>query len=52
MDMKNQYFAYFETFAKVEAILTSMNKIVIVGGIQKGERYVYMLTEKPNSFKI
>ena len=36
LDMKNQYFAYFETFAKVEAILTNRNNIVIIGGIAKG----------------
>lgn len=36
MDMKNQYFAYFETFAKVEAVLTNRNNIVLVGGVQRG----------------
>lgn len=50
--MKNQYFAFFETYAKVEAILTNRNNIVIIGGISRGERLIYVLSEKDNSFKI
>ncbi len=50
--MKNQYFAYFETYAKVEAVMTNRNNIIVVGGIARGERLVYVLTEKDNSFKI
>lgn len=52
MDTKNQYIAYFETFANVDNIMTNRANTVIVGGLQKGERMIYALTEKDNSFKI
>lgn len=52
MDMKNQYFAYYETFAKVESIIANRNNIIIIGGVNKGERLAYALTERDNSFKI
>ena len=35
MDTKNQYIAYFETYAKVEKILVNRSNIIIVGGIPK-----------------
>lgn len=59
MDTKNQYIAYFQTYAKIESILTNRNNIIIVGrvifyveGVSYNERVVYILTEKDNSFKI
>ncbi len=36
MDLKNQYFAYFETFAKIEAIHTNRNDVIVIGGMNQG----------------
>lgn len=43
MDTKNNYFAYFDTFAKVQGIMVNRNDVVIVGGINAGERLTYVL---------
>ena len=52
LDTKNQYIAYFDTYAKIDNILTNRNNVVIIGELGKGERLVSILTEKDNSFKI
>lgn len=36
MDTKNQYIAYFDTFAKLDNIMTNRSNIIFVGGMQKG----------------
>lgn len=52
LDTLNQYVAYFETYAKVEALMCNEQNLVVVCCNQKSERQVYSLTEKDNSFKI
>ena len=52
LDTKNQYIAYFDTYAKIDNILINRTNIVVVGELGKGDRIVSVLTEKDNSFKI
>lgn len=36
LDTKNQYIAYFDTYARIDNIMTNRNNIVIVGELNKG----------------
>ena len=36
MDTKNQYIAYFDTFARLDNITTNRSNVIFMGGMQKG----------------
>ena len=52
IDILNYYYAFSETYSKVENVLANDFAIIPIINNPKGERLILSLTEKENSFKI